>query len=119
MKKEGGCCSLLRELDLSSNNLATLPEGTFAGLYNLEILDLSGNRFREVPTTALKPLTKLSILDLSDNTEMQVVSNSAFLENKGLHELRLRGCRLKTIANNAFSTLGKTNMIFFNLKVKT
>ena len=106
MENNYGCCSLLRELDLSSNNLVTLPENALEGLYNLEILILSGNRFREVPSTALKKLHQLGILDLSDNTEMQTISSSAFSENKGLKELKLRGCRIRTIGSSAFSTLG-------------
>ena len=108
MENNYGCCSLLRELDLSSNNLVTLSENALEGLYNLEILNLSGNRFREVPSTALKKLHQLGILDLSDNTEMQTISNSAFSENKGLKELKIRGCRIRTIGNSAFSTLGSS-----------
>ena len=106
MDKNRGCCSLLRELDLSNNKLSALSEATFDGLYNLETLDLSGNRFRQVPTVGLKPLKKLDILDLSNNPELQVIPNSAFSHNKGLVELRLQGCRITSIDSSAFSSLG-------------
>lgn len=107
MENDRGCCSLLRELDLSDNKLATLSEVTFAGLYNLETLDISGNRFRQVPSMALKPLQQLDILDLSNNPEIQAISNSAFAQNKGLVDLRLQGCRLTSIDSGAFSSLGR------------
>ena len=107
LDKSGGCCILLRELELSSNNLVELSEAAFSGLQRLEALDLSSNRFRKIPSAALKQLKQLGILDFSDNTEMQVLSNSAFSGNKNLKELKLRGCRLRTIENNAFVSLGK------------
>ena len=108
MENNYGCCSLLRELDLSSNSLTELSENTLEGLYNLEILKLSSNRFKEVPSAALQKLHQLGNLDLSDNTEMQTISSSAFSANTALKELKIRGCRIRTIGNSAFSSLGNT-----------
>ena len=105
----GGCCSYLKYLDLSSNNLVALSNRLFDGLYQLETLNLTDNKFRQIPSPALVPLTQLNYLDLSDNTEIKRVPNSAFFKNTKLTELGLKGCRLAKIENNAFQSLGNVN----------
>ena len=56
----------LKDLDLSHNNVITLPKAIFKGLESLEVLNLSGNRLKDI-SVDLNHMSKLRTLDLSDN----------------------------------------------------
>ena len=102
-----GCCSNLKVLDLTMNNLDTLSADIFKGIPQLQTLLLAGNNFRQIPSTAIASLGHLTHLDLSDNIELRVIRGAAFDRNNKLRELELRGCSLSTIEYNAFQSLGK------------
>lgn len=53
----------LEELDISNNNLSTIPE-SIANLVNLKALYLNGNKFYSIPNSILK-LSNLKYLELS------------------------------------------------------
>ena len=53
-------------LGLSSQSIAALQSGDFAGLTNLTTLDLSENDFAMLPVGIFSPLTNLTYLNLSD-----------------------------------------------------
>ena len=57
----------LQLLDLSGNQLDSLPEGVFGGLAVLRVLDLGGNRLESLPEGAFGGLDALEELDLSQN----------------------------------------------------
>jgi hypothetical protein len=72
----------MRHLDLSSNNLTSLPDGLF-DLTDLQELDLSGNWLVELPD-AIGRLTNLVILRLSSNQLRELPATIG-----ELHQLRL------------------------------
>lgn len=63
-----GKLTALQHLDLSHNNLATIPPLAFAYFSNLVELNLASNRLYNVPTQELKVLSKLYNLVLSNNS---------------------------------------------------
>ena len=56
----------LEYLDLSQNNLISLPKKIFKGLSGLKSLNLSGNRLKSI-SVDLSNMKKLGVLDLSNN----------------------------------------------------
>jgi Leucine-rich repeat (LRR) protein len=72
---EKGCFRNLRTLlflDLSNNNIESLPESLFEAT-QLEILQLADNRLSEIPVRALNPVqSSLKQLDLSGNMILMV-----------------------------------------------
>uniref|UniRef100_A0A8C0JAC4 Uncharacterized protein n=1 Tax=Chelonoidis abingdonii TaxID=106734 RepID=A0A8C0JAC4_CHEAB len=71
--KAGGCVNIFHHLDrltflnLSRNNLQTLPEGLFQGLVYLQTLDLSGNLMAMLPDGLFQDLRSLQMLELQGN----------------------------------------------------
>lgn len=69
----GGCVDVFHHLDrltflnLSRNNLQTLPEGLFQGLVSLQALDLSGNLMAMLPDGLFQDLRSLQMLGLQGN----------------------------------------------------
>uniref|UniRef100_A0A8C3T862 Uncharacterized protein n=1 Tax=Chelydra serpentina TaxID=8475 RepID=A0A8C3T862_CHESE len=69
----GGCVDVFHHLDrltalnLSRNNLQTLPEGLFQGLVSLQALDLSGNLMAMLPDGLFWDLHSLQLLGLQGN----------------------------------------------------
>lgn len=57
----------LEDLDLSHNDLVSIPKKAFSGLTNLKNLNLSHNKIKSLPITVFRDLTSLTTLDLSDN----------------------------------------------------
>jgi internalin A len=81
-----GQLSQLQELDLSYNQLSTLPEA-IGRLSKLQELDLSGNQLSTLPE-AIGQLSKLQVLNLSDNqlsTLPEAIQNLERLEKLFLH----------------------------------
>ena len=84
----------LKHLDLSKNRLGDdfAQEGylktVFENLKNLEVLDISGNDIRSIPHTAFTYAEKLQVLDLSHNELTSVTFSTNQL--KSLQHLDLR-----------------------------
>jgi Leucine-rich repeat (LRR) protein len=91
----------LELLDISSNNLQSLPEGLFGALEQLESLQLWDNNITELHNYTLRGLVALKVLDLSSNN-IQVVSEDTFEELKVLSRLNLGHNNLHWIPPNLF-----------------
>ncbi|XP_059221909.1 uncharacterized protein LOC106092298 [Stomoxys calcitrans] len=117
-------------LDLTGNELASIPDDTFAevnllnlqkvylakcrlrlierfafrGLINLVELDLSYNALAHIPSDALESVTELRELKLNGNPIL-VVANDAFKQMQHLVRLELSDCRLEMVQVKAFSGL--------------
>ncbi|XP_064098438.1 leucine-rich repeat, immunoglobulin-like domain and transmembrane domain-containing protein 3 [Macrobrachium nipponense] len=91
-------------LDLSGNNLQTLPKQAFsrAGLTNLQKIHMRDCKIGQIDATAFAQLTNLVELDLSDNLLTEVPGIS-FSHTPALRELMLRGNRLRKIHSDSFT----------------
>ena len=100
-------CHNLQVLDLSSNKIRDLDFETFRGEVRekLRELDLSHNQLEHVPTRALHGIPHLTLLDLSENN-LQVLYPEDFEGiSEALQDLRLSGCGLYTVRDDAFKGL--------------
>ena len=96
--------SWLTKLDLSNNQLSSLPTGVFAGFYQLGRLDLSGNlltsldeEFFRSPSATLP----LGSLDLSDNS-LTSLPKEFWFETRNLVSLDLSGNDLLNLRDDTF-----------------
>nr|XP_032816501.1 leucine-rich repeat-containing protein 24 [Petromyzon marinus]XP_032816502.1 leucine-rich repeat-containing protein 24 [Petromyzon marinus] len=105
--------SALRELNLASNRLTTLPAGAFAGLLNLRQLYLNNNSIGGVPAGPLEPLARLQELRLQHN-RIRWVEAGAFGSLAALALLDLSHNELRSLNEEllspmrGLSTLGLT-----------
>lgn len=94
----------LTSLTVSFNNLGSLSPGTLEGLSQLEFLYLQNNDLRSLPPGLLVSTTKLKKLDLSNNKLRELPPGLLDgLEN--LDTLYLHGNWLRTIPKGFFGTL--------------
>lgn len=107
----------LQRLDMSENNMWTVPPGVFCTVYNLEYLNLTKNRLHEVENLHMsanrKCLQNLLVLDLSMNNIERIGSNW-FSGLKNLEELLIQNNRLNSIADAAFEGLSSLRVIRLN-----
>ncbi|KAJ8683364.1 hypothetical protein QAD02_019156 [Eretmocerus hayati] len=101
--------SQLERLDLSCNNMWTIPEGSLCPLFNLEMLNLTQNRLREVSSFKFnlgsgRCAANLRVIDLGNNS-IDTLPTAAFSGLSRLHSLSLRGNRLSSLADRAFEGL--------------
>lgn len=57
----------IKILNVTHNNIRTIPKGTFPKLYELHTLDFSHNRIKTISTTVFQPLLSLRSINLSHN----------------------------------------------------
>jgi Leucine-rich repeat (LRR) protein len=95
----------LRDLRLHNNQLSQLSATTFAGLRQLASLDLRHNLLEAVPAAAFEELASLELLDLGHNL-IREIDEDAFkgLENS-LKVLRLEGNGLTAVPTAALGRL--------------
>jgi Leucine-rich repeat (LRR) protein len=77
----------LTELDLSSNQIAALPDGLFDSCTALKIVNLSNNYIIKLETSTFQNLVNLEELNLSSNSIIELDS-ALFLCNKKLIKLK-------------------------------
>lgn len=87
------CCSL-KILDLSENNMLTLPDDLFHTISRLIVINLSNNKLTQLPSNLLKEQIHLEEFDMSKN-QIQIISNGSFaglskLKNLDLSENMIR-----------------------------
>eukprot|EP00003_Mantamonas_plastica_P024149 TRINITY_DN4463_c0_g2_i1.p2 TRINITY_DN4463_c0_g2~~TRINITY_DN4463_c0_g2_i1.p2 ORF type:complete len:775 (-),score=308.79 TRINITY_DN4463_c0_g2_i1:223-2547(-) len=80
-------------LDLSMNNISVIDDDAFVGMVNLETLDLSGNQLKTLPSS-LYGLANLRELNISDN---QLSRLHAFKNLVSLESVNLSGNGLEII----------------------
>ena len=100
-------CRNLQVLDLSSNKIRDLNGETFRGKVKekLRELDLSHNQLEQVPTRALQGIPHLTVLDLSENNFQVLYLEDFERISEALQDLRLSGCGLYTLQDEAFKGL--------------
>lgn len=92
----------LEVLGLSNNNLEYLPASLFSQLVSLKSLRLQNNRIRELRSELFTDVRLLEFLDLSKNKITSVQSN-LFNGLVNLKHLNMSGNRLETLSNPLFS----------------
>uniref|UniRef100_W5KHT0 Slit homolog 2 (Drosophila) n=1 Tax=Astyanax mexicanus TaxID=7994 RepID=W5KHT0_ASTMX len=94
----------LRKINLSSNRISDIEEGTFEGAAGVNELILTSNRLENVHHSMLKGLTGLRTLMLRSN-KISCVSNSSFTGLSSVRLLSLYDNLITSIAPGAFDTL--------------
>ncbi|KAM9312166.1 platelet glycoprotein Ib alpha chain [Gastrophryne carolinensis] len=93
--------SRLTNLDLSNNQIATIPDSAFKGLGNLKILNLKKNKINSLPEQVFDSLDNLNLLDLSYNQLQQLPEH--LISNLGhLEKFYLNGNKLKHVPEGFF-----------------
>ncbi|KAG6444973.1 hypothetical protein O3G_MSEX003696 [Manduca sexta] len=96
--------SKLKSLDLSYNNLPTIPPDTTANLTRLRALDLSYNDLTTVPV-ATHSLTELRWLSLSGNPITALMNTSLYGVSPRLEYLDVTRLRLRIFEHGVFSKM--------------
>uniref|UniRef100_A0A6C0EBC4 Leucine-rich repeat protein n=1 Tax=viral metagenome TaxID=1070528 RepID=A0A6C0EBC4_9ZZZZ len=105
-------------LKLSDNNIETIDESSFEGLYNLHFLMLEKNKLKAIPKNAFKDLYNLHILYLSQN-EIAHVDQDAFFNLASLKSLFLSGNKLESFENNTFIHMPHLELLNLNNNLLT
>lgn len=95
----------LRELDLSQNELTTLPENwSVAKLRRLQQLNLELNNISEISSEALAGLPSLRIFNISHN-QLEALPSGFFSHSRDFQEIHLQHNRLFEIPRGLFHKL--------------
>ncbi len=105
--------SALTSLDLSNNQLSTLPAGAFTGLSALTELRLDRNQLSTLPAGAFTGLSALTELDLGEN-QLSALSAGAFTGLSVLTELYLHSNQLSTLPAGIFSDLSVLTELYLH-----
>ncbi|CAD7090064.1 unnamed protein product [Hermetia illucens] len=97
--------SNLLTLDLSINELETVPKERLQGLRLLRTLNVSHNSLKDLEQFS-SDLVSLEIFDLSFN-QLDRIGKNTFRHLSGLQELYLMGNRMTTVSTDAFKYLRK------------
>jgi Leucine-rich repeat (LRR) protein len=91
----------LTVVDLSYNQITTLPKNLLDENFKLTHLSLRGNQIREFPSSwyFLSNKSELTCVSLSDN-KIQKIPNGLFMTNHKLSILNLNGNQIETIEDD-------------------
>ena len=99
----------LTYLNLSNNNLTTLPAGVFEGLSKATVLNLRGNPLTTIKTGAFNGLSSLTELDLSptgsSRGKLTTIEAGTFYGLASLQTLNLHNNNLTTLPTSVFEGL--------------
>ncbi|XP_066937440.1 leucine-rich repeat-containing protein let-4-like [Macrobrachium rosenbergii] len=96
----------VEHLTMSRSNISVVEESSLRTLAGtLQTLDLSYNNLHTVPTAALEHLQSLSFLNLNYNM-IKILGQSAFSGLRGLERVSLYDNQMQHIEENAFSGTG-------------
>ena len=104
--------SLIKNLNLSEQNITILKSGDFDGLSALDSLALYKNRLRSLPADLFSDLSALSKLDLGSN-DLSSLSADLFSELSSLSWLSLSFNKLGSLPSGLFS--GPSSLRTLNL----
>jgi len=94
----------LKELRMETNKISQLGEKTFSGLARLEVLNLGHNLIEKLVNRAFRPLRKLKELNLREN-RVSEIEERALLGLSQVRVLDLSDNLLETVATRALSQL--------------
>ena len=100
----------LQYVDLSSNQLISLPDRGFSQQKKLIELRLNNNKIFRLSNLTLEGLKTLNILSLRKNF-IEEVSSNIFLGLKSIKELDLGQNRIRVISENAFTGLNNIRVL--------
>lgn len=100
----------LKILNVSHNQITTVPKKTFPKLYELHTIDLSHNNVSDVFNSVFQTLFSLRFLNLSHN-HLESIKPSTFGPLPTLLDLDLSHNGLKDIAKSAFTRLSSTRKL--------
>ncbi|KAL3860349.1 hypothetical protein ACJMK2_010485 [Sinanodonta woodiana] len=117
---------ILQNIDLSSNNLSSLPEDYFSGISVISTIDLSINNFREIPTSTLNNITRLDVSknslqhvtlsvlsNISENGTLDVSENDIQDISEPIYSITAgKYLYLIDISHNAISVINDTSSIW-------
>ncbi|XP_030641552.1 leucine-rich repeat-containing G-protein coupled receptor 5-like [Chanos chanos] len=106
--------NFLEELRLAGNGLTHMSENGFSGLHNLKVLMLQNNRLTQVPGEALRRLKKLQSLSLDAN-HISVVPPDCFEGLSSLRHLWMDDNVLSDIPVQALGSLTSLQAVTFAL----
>jgi Leucine-rich repeat (LRR) protein len=93
--------SKLSSINLSNNRITSIEKGAFDNLTNLEVLRLSKNRISSIPKELFRKLILLKELDLSRN-RLESLDGLVFHGLESLQYLKLRRNHLSQLFDGAF-----------------
>ncbi|XP_069696522.1 uncharacterized protein [Periplaneta americana] len=110
----------LEWLNLAHNLLYSLGSDTFIGLTNLKNLLLWHNRLSTLHPDVFMHLTKLNALYLDENEQLQIPSNSSFLNIQTVEFLYLQDCNISSVMPKSFeNATNLAKLILSNNNLKT
>ncbi|XP_073994780.1 uncharacterized protein isoform X2 [Rhodnius prolixus] len=93
--------TILVEVDLSDNLIATLHQDTFSGNDRLKVLFLNGNPITSIKESQFPHLPHLKTLEMQ-HCQISSVHKDAFTHLSALESLSLNGNRLRHLSETAF-----------------
>ncbi|XP_071804324.1 uncharacterized protein [Asterias amurensis] len=106
-----GCRNQVSEIDVSNNEIKTLPQDAFAGLTSLETIALSNNIIQTIPMGVFRDLTRPNELLLQSNN-LSSLQRGVFDGLERLDDRLLLRCnRLAQITKGVFDNLHKLHIL--------
>lgn len=100
----------LKNVDLSSNHLFTIPNGSFDAQKQLVELHLRHNKISALTEKTFQGLKSLTVLNLRDNY-LESLKNGLFASLSKLEELDLGKNRISKVEPGAFQKLGTLRVL--------
>lgn len=94
----------LKILNVTFNQIATIPKNTFPKLYELHTIDLSNNLIKKIGPEVFQALFGLRYLNLSRN-QLEEITHRTFGSVPTLLELSLRDNLISLVKKDTFSSL--------------
>lgn len=104
---------LLTVLDVSSNQLSSISAEAFIGLSKLAYLDLGRNQLQQLPGQVFSNLPKLETL-LLDGNQITALYSDSFSGLAQLQVLHLSSNRISSISEDAFSQLSSLQQLLLS-----